>query len=457
VIVTWPQEGLTAMRRIAAMLAAASLAGLAVGGATCAAAPLAEAQADRSALVQGLQAQFEATLIRERKLADDRELSLMSALEAQLRQARAKVDAAKGDAGAAKAALTSARSDYAQLAALLSARDTTARADIAAHQAQAEADADQASPALAAALQRFADGDRLGAWPTIEALINAAGAEKGATVESRAAGQRRLAELRQVMRVYGEAGASYMLELEGKTAAPAQSDFNALIARAKLAHDQGDLPRARAAAEQALAAAGADDERARALKLIGEQAAGQRDTQVAQVDYGQALAILERLASADPSQRNQADLAGVLKDKGDLQVALGDLAGAEAAYERSLAIHQRLADANPSSAWIQEAISADELDLGALAFQRNDIKAGVAAYRTSLDISRRLAKADPGDADDQRSVLRVSTRLALLPGGGVTWAEVAAQYDLMKRAGQLTSADQAVLDALKQHGLGEGR
>ena len=331
------------MGRIAAVLAAAWLAGLAAGGATCAAAPLAEAQADRSALVQGLQAQFEATLIRERKLADDRELSLMSALEAQLRQARAKVDAAKGDAGAAKAALASARSDYAELAALLSARDTSARADIAAHQAQAQADADQASPALAAALQRFADGDRLGAWPTIEALITAAGAEKGATDESRAAGQRRLAELREVMRDHGEAGASYMMALKGKPAGPEQSDFNALIARAKLAHDQGDLSRARAAAERALAAAATDDEHATTLKLIGEQAAGQRDTQVAQVDYGQALAILERLASADPSQRNQADLAGVLKDKGDLQVTLGDLA----------APRPRMSEASPSiSVWL---------------------------------------------------------------------------------------------------------
>jgi hypothetical protein len=206
------------MRKTATALAAAWLAGLAAVGAARAAPPLDKVQADRAALAQGLQAQFEVALIRERKLADDRELKLVGALEARIRQARAAVDAAKGDASAVQAQLAAARSDYAQLADLLSARDASARAEIAAHQAQAQATADQATPPLAAALQRFADGDRLGAWPTIQALINAAGAEKGATDESRAAGLRRLAELRDIMRAHGEAGASYVQELEGETA-----------------------------------------------------------------------------------------------------------------------------------------------------------------------------------------------------------------------------------------------
>jgi tetratricopeptide (TPR) repeat protein len=438
-------------------LAVAWLAGLAVGGAARAAAPLAQIQADRAALVQGLQAQFEVALIRERKLADDRELRLVGALEARLKQARADVDAAKGDARAAQAQLVAARSDYAELADQLSARDTSARAEIAAHRAQAQAIADEASPALAAALQRFADGDRLGAWPTIEDLTNAAGLAKGATDASRAAGLRRLAELRDIMRKHGEAGASYVMALKGKAAGPDPSEFDAFIARAKLAHDQGDLSRARAAAEQALAVAATDREHATALKLIGEQAADQLDTQVAWADYDQALVIFERLASADPTESIQTDLASVLHDRGDLLVIMGDFTAAHDVFEQSLAIHQRLSEANPSSTWIQEAISADQLDLGALAFERNDMNAAISAYRKSLEFSRRLAKADPANADYQHFILRASTRLARMPGGGVGWAEVAAQYDLMKQAGQLTSADQVVLDALKEHGLGVGR
>jgi hypothetical protein len=200
------------------MLAVALLAALAVGAAARAAEPFAQVQADRAALAQGLQAQFEVALIRERKLADDRELTLVGALETRLKQARGAMDAAKGDTRALQVQLAAARSDYAELAARLSARDTAARSEIAAHQAQAQEIADQASPTLAAALQRFADGDRLGAWPAIQALIKAAGGAKGATDESRLAGLRQLAELRAVMRAHGEAGASYVQELEGEAA-----------------------------------------------------------------------------------------------------------------------------------------------------------------------------------------------------------------------------------------------
>ena len=141
---------------LAAILAGASLAWTPSG----LTAPAALAQADRAELVQGLEAQFEVALIRERKLADDREAQMIGALEVRLKQARAAADAAKGDAQAANAALAAARSDYAKLAAQVSQRDASAQTDIAAYASQAQSVASQASPELAAALQRFADGYR---------------------------------------------------------------------------------------------------------------------------------------------------------------------------------------------------------------------------------------------------------------------------------------------------------
>ena len=48
----------------------------------------AEAQADRDNVVRGLEAQFQVGLIRERKLADDREDQLLSGAEARLLKAR---------------------------------------------------------------------------------------------------------------------------------------------------------------------------------------------------------------------------------------------------------------------------------------------------------------------------------------------------------------------------------
>ena len=94
------------------------------------------AQTDRQALVQGLQAQFEVALIRERKMADDRETELIGVLEARLRAARVQADAARGDARAANAALAAARADYAKLAGQIATRDPASQADVAAYHDQ---------------------------------------------------------------------------------------------------------------------------------------------------------------------------------------------------------------------------------------------------------------------------------------------------------------------------------
>src|SRR5271155_2330676 len=98
--------------------------------------PVAAVEADRQALVQGLQAQYEVALIRERKIADDRETELIAVLETRLKAARAQADAAKGDAQAAKTALAIARADYVKLASQIVKRDPAAESDAAAYHAQ---------------------------------------------------------------------------------------------------------------------------------------------------------------------------------------------------------------------------------------------------------------------------------------------------------------------------------
>src|ERR1700728_229234 len=113
--------------------------------------PVAAQEADRQALAQGLQAQYEVALIRDRKLADDRETQEIGALEARLRAARAQADAARGDARQADAALASARTDYVTLAAQVVQHDPPAQAEVAGLHAEAQAVAAKASPAKAAA------------------------------------------------------------------------------------------------------------------------------------------------------------------------------------------------------------------------------------------------------------------------------------------------------------------
>src|SRR5580698_133204 len=119
-----------------AAIVMATMAALAAPPSPSLALPLAAAEADRRSLVEGLQAQYEVALIRERKIADDRETQLIATLEVRLKAARAQADAAKGDAHAANAALALARADYAKLAAQIVQKDPAAQADVVAYQAQ---------------------------------------------------------------------------------------------------------------------------------------------------------------------------------------------------------------------------------------------------------------------------------------------------------------------------------
>jgi len=403
--------------RIASALTAAGMAAL-IAGAT-ATAPVsaqsaAAAQADRAALVQGLQAQYEIALIRERKLADDRETEMIAALEARLKQARAAVDAAKGDARAANAQLAALRADYARLAAQVSRQDASIQTAVAAAQVEAEHVAAQASPEMAAALQRFADGDRVGAWPTILALSKAQAEAAGATTAARAASARELASLRDVMRAHGEAATADVLALYDQAAALAPNDFKLHIERARLANDLGDLPRARAAAELAVSVAVTDGERAAALKSIGEQAALQGDNATAGKDYDQALAIFTREAGSDTTAKSQNDVAAVLQDKGDLQVTLTEFNGARDSYAAALAIRQQLAAADPADAAMQDYVTSVLQRIGDRDAKVGDLKGAREAFEQGLAIRQRLAAADPTNTDLQYYVSGLLRRIGEL-------------------------------------------
>ncbi len=373
--------------------------------------PAAAAQVERDAVVRGLQAQYEIALIRERKLADDRESALIGALELRLKQARASADAAKGQAQRANVELVAARADYARLASELGGRNASVQADVEAYRAQAQRLTAQASPEKLAALQRFADGDRLGAWPTIERLVAAQDAAPGATDASRAADARQLAGLRDVMRGHGEATTADVLTLFEKAAALDPSNFATQIDIARLAHDGGDLVRARAAAEQAVRVAAGDSERATALRWDGEQRVAQHDIEGATTDFGQALTILRQVAANDPSPRAQSDVAAVLQDQGDLQIASGDFKAARSSLLEGLAIRQHLAEAAPNDAGAQDLVTSMYQRIGDLDEKTGDLDGARQALEQALTIRQRLLAADPSNTDLQYYVSGVLRRL----------------------------------------------
>lgn len=132
--------------------------------------PRGQRAADADSVRRGLEAQYQAALIRERRLADEREQRLIADAEARLTRARAAADAAQGEARAVQAELEAARADFAQLVEGIASRDAAARAEIDTYRREAADMVARSNPEKLAALQRFADGDRVGAWPVIQEI-----------------------------------------------------------------------------------------------------------------------------------------------------------------------------------------------------------------------------------------------------------------------------------------------
>ncbi|HEY2709358.1 MAG TPA: tetratricopeptide repeat protein [Caulobacteraceae bacterium] len=402
------------MRRRSGIVGRLGLAAaLALGGpiATPAFAVPVAAEADRQALVQGLQAQYEVALIRERKIADDRETQLIGALEARLKAARAQADAAKGDARQARAALALARADYLKLANQIAQRDPATVTDVVAYQTQTETAVAQASPAKAAALQRFADGDRVGAWPQIAALADAEAKGPGAMPAQQARGLRQLAQLRDVMRAHGEATTAEVLDLYDRAAVLDPSHFKTQIERARLARDAGDLIRARRAAEQAAAVSTVEQEHAVALRLVGELATEQHDYDVAKHSLDSALAVFQRLAANDQAVAVQNEVATTLQDKGDLLVLQDAFDGGREAFSDALVIRRKLAAADPGDAAMQDLVTSLYQRMGDLEEKVGDLNGARGDFEAGLAIRQKLSAADAGNTDLQYYVSAFLRRL----------------------------------------------
>ena len=121
--------------------------------------------------------------------------------------------------------------------------------------------------------------------------------------------------------------------------------------------------------------------------------------------YRASLAIVERLAAADPSNAAwQRDLS-VSQDKvGDVLAAQGRLDDALDAYRASLAICERLAAADPSNAGWQRDLSVSHNKVGDVLTAQGQLDDALEAYRASLAIAERLAAADPSNATWQRDL-----------------------------------------------------
>ena len=305
-------------------------------------------------VTRGLEAQFQAALIKERRLADDRELRAIAAAEKRLRQARSASD--RKIAGA-EAELEAARAAFAKLVADVAIRDATARAEIEAYRQEAQNLARQSSPDLIAAYQRFADGDQEAAWPVMKALTEtehrarraASDAMRAASDAVSAAQRRQLARARETMRLNDRGGATTqdVLSIWDEAAALDPNDFWTHIERVRLALPRGLIDAAQADANLAVRVAGSPREKAAALDAVGS-IQETRDPGAALEAYEESLRINRNLLAKERGNvQRLRDVAISLERMADLAFQRGDEAGARKVWEEEIAIAEPLMRADP--------------------------------------------------------------------------------------------------------------
>ena len=163
------------------------------------------------------------------------------------------------------------------------------------------------SPELQQALERFADGDRVGAMPVIERLNRIAmeAAEQAArqvVALRNAEVLRREAGLKLIMKDRGELNTLALVPVWEKAQQLDPGYHWGWVELRRLYMEAGQLGKARGAAERALANAG--DERARAVSLmeLGDVLVKAGELGEARQRFEQALAIAEKLEAANPGE-----------------------------------------------------------------------------------------------------------------------------------------------------------
>ncbi len=362
---------------------------------------VAQSQAAAS-VASGLAAQYQATLIRERRLADDRESRLLEQAEARLRQARMQADAR---AAGAEAALIAARSEYASLCAQLTAQEASLRTEIEAYRAEALGMASRATPERLAALARFADGDRVGAWPVIEDLMQASVRARMAAAADAAAGEvREVADLREIMWRNGEAASAQVLSLWDQAASLDPRHLDTHLHRARLLEDVGQLPQARAAAETALSLAMNDQERFAANTELGRIVLTQGALARAKGAFEAQLPWLRTRAAQTPTGDARRDLVVALNNLGDVLTRQGDPNGAYSAYREALGLTLALSREEPNSILQQIDITISNDRIGDLLYAHGMFDRAGPIFQENLEFRRAMLARAPNDRDRKLAV-----------------------------------------------------
>jgi serine/threonine-protein kinase len=131
--------------------------------------------------------------------------------------------------------------------------------------------------------------------------------------------------------------------------------------------------------------------------------------------YQQALAVLEKLAKVDPTDKAlQNSLAKSYNSIGKLQAAAGKLDEARDSYKKALDIRRKLAQDEPTVTGFQNNLAATYNNMGGLETGTGKLDEAWRSYQQALDIRRKLAQDEPTVTEFQNNLAASYFNLGLL-------------------------------------------
>lgn len=385
-----------------------------------------DVNAARRRLQDDLTAQRAVAIARERRLADERETALLAQLEgrdARLRAALRAASASMAEATAARSDLDAVVAERTALVAAIAERDRTYAAEVAEYRRQIAGLTAAEDPRLQQSLQQFADGDRVGAFPVIDALLRANRAARTTAAAIRmaeeqrqnAAEQRQLASLALAMVDRGEKTTPEVAALWEEAQALDSTYHQGWLQLTRLYRTSGLLDRAQRSAERAVETATEGRERGVALAELAAIAVASGDTAGALRGLEQALGIFEALASANPaSSLAKYDVSVAASQMAAMLANRNDLRGARVQFERSLTIVESLSASNPSNQVLLGAVAIASRQLGMTLSALGDETGARVQLERSVAVARKLVLARPTSADPLRELSLSLRQLGLL-------------------------------------------
>ena len=417
----------------------------------------ADLSADARRLQEDLVTQRAMAIAHERRLTSAGDEVLLARLDVAEHAIRLKArDLAhtQAERDTARAELTPVIAERDRLQVQFAERDDAYAAEVAEYRRQIDGLLHTSDPKLTEALQRFADGDRVGAFPVIESIMRAQIKASEAAVNEQSAVQlRQLAGLADDMRARGEKTAAEVLAIWEEAQHHTPNYSKGWLALSDLYASSGNAPRALDCAKRALETARGDRERAAALVMLGEAEQSMGDLASARSRFDEGLAIVKRaLAAAPTDQAKQRDVAVLfIKLAGVLQ-PLGDLPGARQALEQSLALLSPMAKAHPDNTLAERDIATALVQLGEVFEASGDFSAALVRYEATALIARKLALDEPQDGPRKRflggALSEVGdARVAMADYAGAQAAYVEAAAILRRQAAADPGDAQAQRDA----------